>query len=331
MGNFPAKKLLWPLLFWGFVLGGLWLAGCRPGTPGRVRQAPFREQEYLLPSPVEQVSIYYLTRDERYFVPVTLKIGPTRGAPRVAVEKLLAGAPQESLASPFPPDVKLLSLKVEKGAATLDLTGEVMKIKSREAARRAFEALVLTLTEFREVKAVKVLVNGNRLPELAGYRLGGPLTRPALLNPLAPRGAGRPATIYYADSWGLHLIPITLFLPDFLPDRSAFLARVVRRLVAGPPAGSGLTPPIAPGTRVLRVEEENGIVTVDLSSEALAYGGGSTAELAFVNALVFTLTEFPGVEGVQLLFEGEKRLFLPEGTEVAHPLRRPPQLNPVVL
>ncbi|MDH7577400.1 MAG: GerMN domain-containing protein [Bacillota bacterium] len=327
MKNLPARKLLWLLVFWALALGGSWLAGCRREIPSQSRQVPNRNQEFRLASPVDQVHLYYLTKDERYFVPVTCNISPTREAPRVAVEKLLAGASQESLTVPFPPDVKLHALVIEGNVVTLDLTGEVQKIKEPEAARRAFEALVLTLTEFREVKAVKILVNGSPLASLAGYSLNQPLVRPPYLNLLSARDTGNPAIIYFTDNSGLYLVPVTIFLPD----RDHSVAGVLKLLVAGPPAGSSLGPPVWPGTKVLRVEESNGIVTVDLSSEVLAYGGGSAQELALINALVFTLTEFPQVKGVQLLIEGKKRLFLPEGTEVAQPLQRPRQLNPIAL
>ncbi len=326
MGKPPAAKVFW-LLFLGLILGSAWLAGCRPETPGQPRRIPVREREFRLAAPADQVRIYYLTKDRRYFVPVTFKIGPTREAPRVAVEKLLAGAPRELLAAPFPPDVKLRALYREGDRVVVDLTGEVLQIQKREAARRAFEALVWTLAEFPEVKTVKILVRGSCLANVAGFSLEEPLAPPPYLNPLSQEKTGRPATLYFADQFGAYLVPVTLFLPE----GSNPLAAVAGILAAGPPAESGLGPTVWPGTKVLRIEEKKGIVAVDFSREVLAYGGGSAWELTFVNALVFTFTEFPQVNGVQILIEGKKHPFLPEGSAAARPLRRPRELNPAAL
>ncbi len=78
-------------------------------------------------------------------------------------------------------------------------------------------------------------------------------------------------------------------------------------LLAGPTADEqsiGFSSAIPPGTRLLGLTIENGVASVDLSGE-FAAGGGSLTMLARVAQVVFTLTQFPSVQGVQFRLDGQ--------------------------
>jgi len=68
-------------------------------------------------------------------------------------------------------------------------------------------------------------------------------------------------------------------------------------------SGMGLSTPVPEGTRLLGVDIEGGIAAVDLSAE-FDTGGGSLSVLGRVAQVVFTATQFDGVDSVVFLIEG---------------------------
>lgn len=78
-------------------------------------------------------------------------------------------------------------------------------------------------------------------------------------------------------------------------------------LLAGPTeeeAAAGLTSAIPEGTRLLGVSLTNGIATVNLTKE-FESGGGSLSMGARLAQVVYTVTQFPTVEGVLFALDGE--------------------------
>ena len=96
-------------------------------------------------------------------------------------------------------------------------------------------------------------------------------------------------------------------------------------LVAGPNTAekaAGLGTCIPAGTKFLGLVIKNGIATVDLSS-TYASGGGSLSMFARLGQVVYTLTQFPTVKGVDFRLDGEKvTVFSGEGIVLDHPQTR---------
>jgi germination protein M len=84
----------------------------------------------------------------------------------------------------------------------------------------------------------------------------------------------------------------------------------------------GIQTQIPDGTELLGLSIEKGIGTVDLTSE-FESGGGSASMSMRLAQVVFTLTEFPTVKGVQFALDGEPIEVLGgEGVVIDHPLTR---------
>lgn len=78
-------------------------------------------------------------------------------------------------------------------------------------------------------------------------------------------------------------------------------------LLAGPgdvESEAGLTSAIPEGTELLDLVVEDGIATVDLSA-GFESGGGSLSIIARVAQVTFTLTQFPTVDAVRFMIEGQ--------------------------
>lgn len=72
----------------------------------------------------------------------------------------------------------------------------------------------------------------------------------------------------------------------------------------GPEAESGDTTAIPEGTRLLGISISDGVATVDLSDE-FDSGGGSAGMFLRLAQVVFTLTQFATVDGVEFRIEGK--------------------------
>lgn len=99
----------------------------------------------------------------------------------------------------------------------------------------------------------------------------------------------------------------------------------VQELLEGPTAAevaAGVGTAIPSGTRFLDGTLEDGTVTVDLTSEYES-GGGSASMFARLAQVVYTLTEFPAVERVSFMLDGNPvDVFSGEGIILEKPVTR---------
>jgi len=104
-------------------------------------------------------------------------------------------------------------------------------------------------------------------------------------------------------------------------------AAAMHALLAGPDTGEaasrpGLSTAIPAGTRLIALEVEGGVASLDLSAEFLS-GGGSFSMRARLAQVIFTLTRFPDVSAVAISVGGvPMSVFGGEGVEIAVPADR---------
>lgn len=91
------------------------------------------------------------------------------------------------------------------------------------------------------------------------------------------------------------------------PQTVRVATAAVQELLAGPTPGerhgSGITTSIPVGTRLLGVGIDNGVATVDLTSQFQAGGGSGSLQLRLAQ-VVYTLTQFPTVKKVRFELDG---------------------------
>lgn len=331
------KKTRFKLKTLGLLLTALCLSlsACTWDTsekPGGNEPPPVRSP-LLQANDATTTTVYYTTTDHQWLVPLTLPIQATREVAQVAMEKLLAGPPNEFAASVIPTDTKLLDLYLTSRVVYVDVTKEFFELKP-ELAQKAAASIAATIAPMTQEHHIQILVEGKQGPLVGEMDFSQPF-EPSYINLLNPPedgdAEGIAVTWYFSDGQGMFLVPQTYLIPleeTQGQDLPAFLAAyVVGALLAGPDEESGLYPTIWEGTRLLSTQVEKGIVQIDLSREALGYGGGSTAEQLFLKSLIHSLASIEGIHGLQLLFEGQKLEFLPEGSDVSGPLSLQEPLN----
>lgn len=110
-----------------------------------------------------------------------------------------------------------------------------------------------------------------------------------------------------------------------IPYTMATGSAAMKLLVEGPNAeekAAGLGTTIPAGTKFLGLVIKDGVATVDLSS-TYASGGGSLSMFTRLAEVVYTLTQFPTIKGVEFKLDGEKvTVFSGEGIALDHPQTR---------
>ncbi len=140
----------------------------------------------------------------------------------------------------------------------------------------------------------------------------------------APRPVeGLVLTLYFANpryvATGDEALPPLVSEARSAPPTPARAAAALRELLeVGPRAGGVAVAP--PGVRARVAGVTAGVVTVDFDREGLA--GGSLAETMLLSAIVWTLTELPGVDAVRFTVAGATAESLMGHVDTTQPLRR---------
>ena len=318
-----------------FSLIAIFLVGCGQNSSEEDNEssaainATIDNRPLVLISERDTVLVYFASENGEYLVPVTLPINPTKEVAKVSVEKVLAGPGDWLLSGTIPEGTKLKDIYIRNNVAYVDLTSHFKNFTEYKDIEMAINSLVLTVTEFQEVGAVQFLVEGMIVEEINGFELDRAFERPIYINVLGNTNEeDKFLHVYFSDPNALYLIPVGFGINEN-STISQMINSAMQELVKGPHQSSALARTIWPNTRLINVDydSENSLAIINLSREAIGYGGGSTAEMQLVNSIMFTLVGIDGVDWVQILIEEEDMDYLPEGTDISKPLARPEHIN----
>lgn len=111
-----------------------------------------------------------------------------------------------------------------------------------------------------------------------------------------------------------------------VPFRNAPLTETLKELLKGPTPAEregGISSLIPSGTEIKSVNIRNGVAYIDLAESFRFNPFGAEGYHSQVRQIVYTVTEFPSLQGVQFLVEGRKLDYLgPEGVYIGKPLYR---------
>jgi len=122
---------------------------------------------------------------------------------------------------------------------------------------------------------------------------------------------------------GIYLLPVEYLVPSSAdPAREA-----IEALIAGLPdyiAGSSgmMVVSLPKQTKVLDMNVEYGVCTVDFSGDIRGVSVGSAGELALISAMVETLCQFAHIDAIKLLIDGEPAESLAGHVDTTQPLGR---------
>ncbi len=241
-------------------------------------------------------------------VPVQLDPEPstTEALAEALLRKLLNGSSDPSLRSAIPMGTALLSIKIHRDCANVDLSAPYATL-SGVALTLADYAITMTLTQLEEISSVKITVLGQELT----YREKQEFLPEDVLLSLKEDVVGSIQTLlYFPDGTG-QLAAEERTLELYEGDTQ--IGVVARALELGPET-KGLLPIFPEGFRVktLRLEEE--ICYVNLSSQQLAALEKRQVR-QILESLNHSLCSLETIKRVEFLVDGEYS----EGTPNLHP------------
>jgi len=142
---------------------------------------------------------------------------------------------------------------------------------------------------------------------------------PLVRNGVAPQPEPRDIVLYFADPTGVSLISEERQITGCNDERQC-IAQTIEALTIG---SKNLQAILPQGTRVIGVEVEGDLARVDFSRELVnRHPGGSLSELLTVYGLANTLTvNFPSLERLQILVEGQVQKTLKGHVDISHPIK----------
>lgn len=182
------------LLYIGLVLLLLAVSGCGPTAnqpapgsdaaqpPAGTAQPPAGGGSSAAHTgkPTMTLTVYFGTKDAQYLVPEQRTVPQNNHPAQTALELLLAGPTRSDLTALFPAGVKLHSVAVRDHVAYADFNDALVKNNHTGSAGEILQvaAIVNTLTNFSDIERVQILVDGQRVPTLAGHLdVSEPLSR----------------------------------------------------------------------------------------------------------------------------------------------------------
>ncbi len=252
----------------------------------------------------EKISVYFKNtqtnelNEEKHSVEVDKSAG-TKELAKLAVGELIKGPLNEKNTAIINPEAKLLSLVVNNGVATVNMSSHFSEKKGADQLLLIF-AFVNTLCNIEGIKGVVIQVEGKPIVKESTGEEWGVLG----MNDMALNTEDKTALeIYFPDKDGEKLV-VEYRTIDSQQALSLEKA-IVSELIKGPENGK-LSPAVADGTKLLNIETKDGVCYVNFSSEFKSKSSsGSTATMLSLYAVVNSLCKLKNVESVQILVNGE--------------------------
>lgn len=179
------RKLSWLLSVVFLCSFTLLIAGCDPQKSGDLLPDKSQvEQEVKLPDTVVpttegnvatavpvKVTLYFATEDAAKVVPEVRAMAPTDSVARAALEQLIQGTKNPKLVNLFPKGTKVRKITIKDHIAYVDFSEAILKNSSTGSAteRLLIASIVNTLTEFKDIYKVQILVEGKKRESLYGH------------------------------------------------------------------------------------------------------------------------------------------------------------------
>ncbi|WP_346685060.1 GerMN domain-containing protein [Megamonas hypermegale] len=126
-------------------------------------------------------------------------------------------------------------------------------------------------------------------------------------------------TVYFPDANAEKLIAVK----RQIPANDNKYVNAINELITGPANDSEGFTIMPKGTKVLSVNVNNNIATVDFSKEFQNnFTGGSTGEIMLVGSIVDTLTDFKEIKSVRFTLEGQPLNILGGHLDLTEPVSR---------
>ena len=225
------------------------------------------------------------------------------------------GPVTSGLKNPLPPGIQLRSHTLENDILTLRFNAQLAQLSGIELT---LAAGCLSKTFLELTGAKKLILRAD------GALLGGQTTLEISADDLELQDNSidrllRNYTVYYTDEKRRYLIAQEV---SAAPSAQESTPRQLLEMLLTPPTGSNLYSALPEGTRVESISIENGLCTVELSTEFVDLRFYAlTSQLLSLMSVVNTLTALPEIQRVEFVCDGSL-LIRYGGLSISEPLIR---------
>lgn len=218
------------------------------------------------------------------------------------LEELLKGPSDSSkFETGISKDTKVLGIEVKGENLTVNFSKEFSAFSGSMHEAAVVSSVVDTMLQFKELKKVKILVEGQDLIAPSGEPYGFMEFIDFSIGDMVEKEI----TLYFADSQAMHVVPEkrTIFVNKDISD-GEFFRIVLEELIKGPNT-ENLYRTIPEGVTVEYVEVEGDLLKVDFSQEMhINHWGGAAGESMTIYSIVNSLTEFENINRVMPTVDG---------------------------
>lgn len=261
----------------------------------------------------EKVTLYYPDDARHYLLreTQTVEAMEPEEKPAYIMQQLLSARERGLLTSCIPEGTELLSIHVEGGVCTVNLSADFLNRfeRSFSAERMAVYAIVNSLTELPEITTVDLWVSGAPLESLYRMKLSNGVARDESLLAIPSSKELVDISLYPTCGTDGMLVEIPMML-QLEPERE--LAAAVMDALIRYEGKNGLQGCIPEGTKLLSLRMEGTACTIDLTGEFIDGCANDEAERLAVHSVVATLCSLPEITTVEILVEGIAPVFRDE-------------------
>lgn len=283
------------------------------------------------------ITPYYQDKDG-CVIPVSRKIAKQEGVARAAVNCLIDSSTNREeleyygLYPVLPMGTEILGLNLKEGMAVIDFNKRILEYGSEANERSIVTSLVYTLTEFKTIKDVKIMINGYAAGKLKyGTDVSGILNRGNILankNRVSLKEGLAKTDIYVfktvKDGFS-YLLPVSV---EFEGSGNKNLPGRIVELLGSQPADGSLYSEVPKDTKLIGYSVNSNLLTLNFSGELLNYGG-TAKEQGILDQIVHSMKQIEGIERIRILIDG-KRVDLAEGTDISTDMPVSKEMNNVI-
>jgi len=291
------------------------------------------------------VTLYYSDEDN-CLIPVVRWIDRQPAVVKAAIESLTAGKrinekiPEYGLYPVLPKGTEIRGINITDEVAVLDFNERFDSFKNEENERVGITSIVYSLTEFDNIKGIRILVEGAERDTLVhGTDISGVIERNDIfINIYGQEGIynnGYRTGLSKVDVFFVkqakknyhYLLPVSVRSDEYMGENVA-PAAVVQFLLKTEPGGK-IYSEIPNGTGLLGCKEKNGVLVLDFDENFINYGGSSREDYILKQLLYSLKQNSSDIKKVKILINGSQSV-LPEGTDVSEGIKIPQYINDVI-
>jgi len=231
----------------------------------------------------------------------------------------------------IPSGTEILGINIRDGLATIDFSRHFLNYRDARAERNLVASIVYTLTEFKTVDRVLILVNGYLQEQMKyGTDISRPLGREDIQinnGRLLIGDEGGKVDVYLwkkANEGFTYMVPVSVPVSGYTGDVAEIL---VKRLLDTDSSGA-LATQIPKGVELLECRTSNGLLTLNFS-DGFVNDDDESGKAGVLKQLSHTLKQVSGISGIRVLVEG-RQIDIPDEVANASGLAIPTTINDVM-